>query len=237
MPKTTDDTYTPRDVYDAVVRYVGSVCDLSDKVILRPFFPGGDYEHSDYPPNGVVIDNPPFSMFTAICGFYTLHHIPFFIFGPALTISSCCKYCTAVIVGRAITFENGAQVPCSFASNLFADTMIMTAPQLDNLLAGCPSQNRKKNLPKYDYPEEVLSVSDMQTISRGGIEFAVSRSECDIIRKLDNHPQRGGLFGDHFLLSAAKTAAKTAALNVIHIALSAREQRIVDKLSNTLSTQ
>ena len=33
-PKTTDDTFTPRDVYEAVLQYVGEVVDLSDKVIL-----------------------------------------------------------------------------------------------------------------------------------------------------------------------------------------------------------
>ena len=56
-PKTTDDTYTPRDVYEAVLNYVGTIYDLTDKVILRPFYPGGDYEHAEYPENGVVIDN------------------------------------------------------------------------------------------------------------------------------------------------------------------------------------
>ena len=41
-PKTTDDTFTPRDVFEAVVEYVSSVYDMEGKVILRPFFPGGD---------------------------------------------------------------------------------------------------------------------------------------------------------------------------------------------------
>ena len=30
--KTTDDCYTPKDVYEAVVKYVGTVVDLSDKI-------------------------------------------------------------------------------------------------------------------------------------------------------------------------------------------------------------
>ena len=107
-PKTTDDCFTPQDVFEAVVKYVGTIYDLQGKAILRPFYPGGDYEHSDYPDDGVVIDNPPFSIFTKVCAFYTRHRIPFFLFGPGLTISSCCKYCTAVIVSEQITFENGA---------------------------------------------------------------------------------------------------------------------------------
>lgn len=63
-PKTTEECYTPRDVYEAVVKYVGTVVDLSDKEILRPFYPGGDYENAEYPEDGIVIDNPPFSMYT-----------------------------------------------------------------------------------------------------------------------------------------------------------------------------
>ena len=239
-PKTTDDCFTPPDVYDAVVKYVGTIYDLSDKVILRPFFPGGDYEHSDYPDNGVVIDNPPFSIFTKCCAFYTMHKIPFFLFGPGLTIASCCKFCTAVIVADQITFENGAKVKCNFASNLYGDAMILTAPLLNDLITACPSQNQKVNLPKFRYPDEVLDVSAMQTICRGGIDFAVSRSECVIIRNLDRHPKNSGLFGDHFLLSAEKGAekeaarqrAQEAARQAIPIELSPREIRIIKNLSN-----
>ena len=237
-PKTTDDTFTPQDVFEAVVKYVGTVTDLNGKLILRPFFPGGDYEHSDYPDNGVVIDNPPFSIFTKCVAFYTRHKIPFFLFGPGLTIASCCKYCTAVIVAEQITFENGAKVKCNFASNLFGDTMIMTAPQLDALIQACPSQNKKANLPKFRYPDEVLDISAMQTICRGGGEFKVSRKECVIIKDLDYHPKSGGLFGDHFLLSAVKGAdkeaarlrAQEAARRAIPIHLSPRERRIVKRL-------
>jgi len=191
-PKTTDDCFTPIDVYEAVVKYVGTVYDLTGKLIVRPFFPGGDYQHSDYPENSVVIDNPPFSIFMKCCAFYTMHSIPFFLFGPGLTIAHCCKYCTAVIIADQIVFENGAKVKCNFASNLFGDTIIMTAPALSMAIAACPSQNQKANLPKYRYPDEVLDVSCLQTICRGGIDFSVSRDECVIIRDLDNHPNRGG---------------------------------------------
>lgn len=245
-PKTTDDCFTPQDVYEAVVKYVGTVVDLSDKLILRPFFPGGDYEHSEYPENGVVIDNPPFSIFTKCCAFYSRHRIPFFLFGPGLTIASCCKYCTAVIVADQITFENGAKVKCNFASNLYGDTMITTAPLLNELITACPSQNQKVNLAKFRYPDEVLDVSCMQTICRGGVDFSVSRSECAIIRDLDRHPKRGGLFGDHFLVSVAKGAekeaarlrsqeaarlrAQEAARQAVPIELSPREKRIVERL-------
>ena len=103
--KTTDDTYTPPDVYDAVLAYVRSIYPMEGKEILRPFYPGGDYERAEYPDNGVVIDNPPFSMFTKICRFYSERKIPFFLFGPGLTIFSCLKYCSVVVVASQIEYS------------------------------------------------------------------------------------------------------------------------------------
>lgn len=222
-PKTTDDCYTPRDVYEAVVRYVGTITDMKDKQILRPFFPGGDYLNAEYPENGVVIDNPPFSLFTKIVWFFTRHDIPFFLFGPGLTIASACKYCTAVVINESVTFDNGANVRLNFASNLYGDTMMTTAPALGRMIAGCPSQRPKKPLPSYEYPSEVLSVSDMQTIARNGIEFSVRRDECCLIRDLDLHPKKGGLFGDHLLISKAKAEEKEAA----------KSQRVTDEKATT----
>lgn len=239
VAKTTDDCYTPKDVYEAVVEYVGTITDMVGKVILRPFYPGGDYMNAEYPQNGVVIDNPPFSMFTKICRFFTEYDVPFFLFGPGMTIASCCKYCTAVVINESVTFENGANVRLNFASNLYGNTMITTAPTLGRMIAECPSQRPKTPLPSYEYPAEVLSVSDMQTIARNGIEFSVSRDECRIIRDLDLHPKRGGLFGDHLLISTAKAKEKENAKShkttgekvTIPIPLSERERKIVLKLN------
>lgn len=231
--KTTDDTYTPKDVYEAVLKYVGEVYDLSDKEILRPFYPGGDYQNAEYPEDGVVIDNPPFSIFTEICRWYSVRHVPFFLFGPGLTIFSCCRFCTAVVISDNIKFDNGAKVCCNFASNLFGDTLITTAPRLNELIKSCKSQDYKAKLPKYVYPDNILSVSDMQIICRRGIDFRVSRSEAVLCRNLDNHP-KSGLFGDHCFIKTAKARAKARAkadaARAIHIQLSPREQRIIARL-------
>ena len=248
-PKTTDDTFTPRDVYEAVLQYVGEVYDLSDKVILRPFYPGGDYRNAEYPENGVVIDNPPFSIFSEIVKFYTVRQIPFFLFGQGKTIMCCVKYCTAVVVSDLLTYENGARIYTNFASNLFGDTIIMTAPRLNDLIFSCPSQNNKANLTSYNYPSELLSFSQMQTICRGGVEFAVSRNDCMIVKNLDLHPK--SLFGEHLLLSSYKAKekeeSKTKAQEMariraeragqsIDVGLSDRERKIIEKLDRkTLS--
>ena len=225
-PKTTDDTYTPSDVYDAILKYVAEIYDMTGKVVLRPFYPGGDYESAEYPENGVVIDNPPFSIFTSVVKFYSQRRVPFFLFGPGLTIMSCCKYCTAVIVANQITFENGAVIKCNFATNLMGDVVAVASARLSSYLEACPSQNKKANLPTYAYPEEIVSTSDLQTIARGDEEFYIYRSSSRIVKDLDLHPKKGGLFGDHLLTAKATAKAKAT----IHIRLSKRERAIVAEL-------
>lgn len=60
--KTTDDCYTPELVYDAVRDYVCSRYQIDRAAIVRPFWPGGDYERAEYPAGCCVLDNPPFSI-------------------------------------------------------------------------------------------------------------------------------------------------------------------------------
>ena len=206
---------------------------MEGKEVLRPFYPGGDYEHAEYPEDGVVIDNPPFSMFTKICKFYSERRIPFFLFGPGLTIFSCLKYCSVVVVAPRIEFSNGANVQCNFATNLIGDTLVTISPELSKAIAACPSQPQKASLAKYQYPKELLSVSDLQTMAKGNLPFSVNRNEAVIVRNLDNHPKKG-LFGKHLLISeaaAVKAAAvKSAAVKAIPIILSERERAIIDNL-------
>ena len=235
--KTTDECWTPPDVYDAVLQYVGTVTNLTDRPILRPFFPGGDYEHAEYPENGIVIDNPPFSCFSRIVRFYAERDIPFFLFGPGLTIAQTCDVATAIIINSTMTFSNGAKVRCNFVSNLFGDTIIQTAPELERLIKACPSQDTRVNLPKRIYPRELLSVSDMQTIAGGGLPFSVSRTEAVLVRRLDNLPK---IFGNHFIVSekigAEKEAAKEATKNAQVITFSERERQIVTTLNRQIKS-
>lgn len=236
--KTTDDCYTPRDVYDAVVKYVGTIIDLSGKVICRPFYPGGDYENAEYPENGVVIDNPPFSIFLKICRFYSESEIPFFLFGPAMTIMRCCKYCTAVVSASQVKFDNGAVVPIGFASNLYKDAVVITAPILNEMIKSCESQLPPPKQKKYIYPREVLNVSQLQRLVESGEEFAVKRNECFVVNNLDNY---GNLFGSHLLLSKGLADEKELRLariekkkkedgEIVNVELSDRETRMLEKL-------
>lgn len=235
--KTTDDTYTPPDVYEAVLNYVRSIYPMEGKKVLRPFYPGGDYEHAEYPEDGVVVDNPPFSIFTKICKFYSERKIPFFLFGPAKTIFSCLKYCSAVAIAHNIKFSNGPIVYCNFATNMIGNILVTVSPELSEAIAACPSQSKKVKLPRYQYPKEVISFSDLQIMAKGNEAFSLLRCEAKIVRNLDLFPKKRGLYGNHLLVSeaaAVKAAAvKAAAVKAperIPIVLSERERAIVDNL-------
>lgn len=236
--KTSDDCFTPQPIYEAVLKYVGTITDLSDKIILRPFFPGGDYEHAEYPANGVVVDNPPFSQFTKICRFYSERGIPFFLFGPGLTILSICDFCTAVIISPSLTFHNSAQIRINFATNLLGDEVVRTAPELDDLLRRAMRIVRPtKSLPKYRYPDEVVSVSKLEKYCSMRQHVVLKRGQCRKIRRLDNKHDRD-LFGNHLLVppeympTEAEMARAEAemARNVRTIDLSAAERQVVESL-------
>ena len=94
--KTTDDCYTPPEVYEAVADYVSRRFGVRREDMVRPFWPGGDYERFDYPDGCAVVDNPPFSILAGIMEFYLDRGILFFLFAPALTALSSAKSVMAV---------------------------------------------------------------------------------------------------------------------------------------------
>ena len=49
--KTTDDCYTPPEIYRVIADYVANRYRLNREDFVRPFFPGGDYKHHPYPPH------------------------------------------------------------------------------------------------------------------------------------------------------------------------------------------
>jgi len=241
--KTTDDCYTPKAVYQCVVDYVARNCDISGCVIVRPFFPDGDYESVDYPENCVVIDNPPFSIVTKITRFYLARGIRFFLFAPHLTLFSSDLDCTYIPLCAPITYENGAHVKTSFLSNMFGDAKIIGDADLYRNL-NAVNELTKANLPKYVYPANVLTVSMVSWMVEKGVSFRLDKSQLSHARALDSQKKHGkGLFGSGFLISDAAAAEKAAAekaaaekaaaekANVIVWELSERERRIIEGLS------
>ena len=103
--KTTDDCYTPELVYQAVLDYCVRHYGVNPEKVIRPFWPGGDYEREAYPDGCVVVDNPPFSMITRIARWYQARGIPFFLFAPYLTLFSIRVHgVTYIVCGATVTY-------------------------------------------------------------------------------------------------------------------------------------
>ena len=237
---TTDDCFTPPAVYDTVKDWACKEYGISPENIIRPFWPGADYERKDYPAGCVVLDNPPFSILSKICAFYLDRDIKFFLFAPSLTVLSgkdVCMRMNHIICDANIVYENGAVVRTAFVTNLGdGETIIQTAPDLGSAVKETVKKIRKETagtIPKYEYPDYILTAALMQRYSKYGILFRVKRSDCVRVSKLDAQAKAGKtIFGSGLLLSskaaAERAAAERAAAEVWK--LSAREIEIVNRL-------
>ena len=227
--KTTDDCYTPPLVYDAVLAWARKHLEVGDRPVVRPFYPGGDFEHYDYPENCVVIDNPPFSIFAKICDFYVSHGISFLLFAPAMT--SIRKNCTYIGVHGGIIYENGANVSTSFVTNMLGDLICTTAPELYRMVKEANDKNQKqakKQLPKLSFPDCMLRASTLHAMSRAGVLFQVSKSGGAVVSKATTRNE----FGNSILLSERMTAEKLAAEKLAAEKLAA-EKLAAEKLELT----
>lgn len=157
--KTTDDCYTPHGVYAVIKDWACKEYGIDPAKIVRPFYPGGDYENFDYPEGAVVLDNPPFSILSRICGFYLDRGIPFFLFAPSLTALSGKANnmrMNHIICDCSIEYENGAIVRTSFATSYGGDIIAQTEPRLTKLVNDEVERLRRTKtvqLPKYTYPD------------------------------------------------------------------------------------
>ena len=249
--KTTDDCYTPPAVYDAILGWLRENVDIEGREIVRPFYPGGDFERFEYPEGCVVVDNPPFSIISKIYRWYMAHRIDFFLFAPHLTLFSPRNIgWTCIVTDAPIIYENGANVTTDFVSSLFGDIRIMTAPELRRRIVESCKQDREQNrkqVPKYRYPYNVSSAALLGKIAPY-VDFVVRSSECQFISRLDSQIGGPGIFGCGVLLSNAKAAEKAAAEKAaaekaaaekaaeresIVWGLSDRERRIIEELSKS----
>lgn len=215
--KTTDDCYTPENVFNAVKDWVVKEYNIDQEKIVRPFWPGGDYEKESYPEGCVVLDNPPFSIITKIVNKYMAEGINFFLFAPHLTnfsIASGRKDVCRIICNSSITYENGAEVNTSFVTNL-DKWLIRTAPELRAAVEREDAINRRnkvKELPRYVYPKNVITAAIVGAIARYGVEFNVPPDEAEFVRCLDDQKAYDkALFGGGYLISNRMAAERQAA--------------------------
>lgn len=124
MAKTTDECYTPPEIYDGIAEWVSAEYGIDRREFLRPFWPGEDYRKEEYPDGCAVVDNPPFSILSQIITFYLENNVKFFLFGPTLTILQQLqrperrgRLCV-LLVGTKLVYENGAEVNTSYITNM-----------------------------------------------------------------------------------------------------------------------
>ena len=241
--KTTDDCYTPDGVYDAVAEWVAKEYKLDRKHFVRPFYPGGNYQAEEYRTKDVVVDNPPFSILTEIMQFYCEKNIPFFLFGPSLTLFGSGRTCPVcyMATGVSVTYENGAVVDTGFVTNM-DKAKIRAVPELHDAVQKAADEYRKelrKELPKYSYPDEVITATMASYICKHGVGLTIYPDECERIGQLDSQKEADkALYGGGFLLSekaaAEKAAAEKAAAEKAAAhrwPLSERERAIIKRLS------
>ena len=234
--RTTDDCFTPPEVFAVVHRWVESEYGTGGRRIVRPFHPGGDFVRFDYKPGDLVLDNPPFSILSKIRRFYDEGGIDYFLFAPSLTLFST-KAPTMLVVGETIEYANGAKVSTSFITSLEPQTRVRTAPALAQALKA--QRPVKAALPKYAYPANVRNAALLLRIS--SVDFRILANECEFISKLDSQAANGkGIFGGGIIMSNAKAAELKAAelkaaVESTEWRLSPRELQIIEQLNKGMA--
>lgn len=239
---TTDDCFTPPEVYEAVKEWVLEKYGIDkDREIIRPFYPGGDYQNYEYPPNCIVIDNPPFSIMSEITNWYCQNKIDFFLFANHMTLfTSLKKDCNAIVVGANVSYENGAKIATSFLTNLGDSQISVSASLYDRITTAQPSE--PSELKAYNYPDNVISGPRIAMLAKNGIDFDIKK--CIPISKLDDGT---GLYGKGALISdydAEKLRAEQLRAELqraekpkIRVTLSERERELINSLNESYTTE
>jgi hypothetical protein len=239
VKKTTDDCYTPPYVYAAILDWVRSEYGITCEIV-RPFFPGGDYEHYSYPQDCVVVDNPPFSIMAKILNFYNERGIKFFLFAPHLTLFS--NQATKIVTASDIIYENGARVSTSFYSNLEDDDLYMrTAPKLAKAIEESQNSAKKDNKAKMLFPSYLVNAARFGRIFCKTVDFRLLRSECVFVRQFCGQ----SLYGGGIIMNQERTAQmleekhkadeKSKAdekRKELELQPTPQEQYLIDKLNN-----
>lgn len=222
----TDEHFTPPDVYEAVKDWACARYGIGPDKIVRPFWPGGDYENYDYPPDAVVLDNPPFSIITKICRFYLERGIPFFLFapGPQLVNVAPEAAISRIVVGCSVKYESRASIGTGFVTSYDSDIVIQTAPDLREALLA--AQGKRKTMRTTVWPQNVTSAGLLEKYAIAGIRLELETNECT---KMPNRPTRENqVFGGGLLLS---DRAADRLRSLTNYELTERQQLVIDQLN------
>lgn len=198
-PQTT--VTPPLEIYECIKNYAVNKYNLEGREIVRPFYPGGDFENFEYPTGCVVIDNPPFSILSKIKDFYVKNNIDFFLFAPTLTLfaSGRAGNVNYIVSSNQIVYHNGAKVNTSFITNL-GKNFIETDPELHKKIKKIQKQKTTKRV-KYKLPNNVITAALLAKCNTQGTKIELKREECYFIRQLDQQKEdKKMIFGGGFIV-------------------------------------
>ena len=242
QPKTTDDCYTPENVYNVIADWVAKEYNRDRKAFKRPFYPGGNYQAEKYQSGCTVVDNPPFSILSEILKWYNDKKIKYFLFCPGLLLGSPCRNGSCLIATDAqIMYENKAIIKTNFVTNMEPDLIARTVPELFEIIKEEDAKNRAeltRTNPVYKYPPNLQTAASLNYMAHYGIPFAIRKESAVVVDDLDAMKEyKKTIFGDGLLLSeaAAEAAAEAAGIegsakNPIVWELSEREKEIIKGL-------
>lgn len=201
--KTTDDCYTPSAVMEVVERMVRSLPGVGDRPFVRPFWPGGDYKRFNYPEGCIVVDNPPFSIYSKIVRWYLGMGIDFFLFAPHLTCFVKGTEAQYVIADAKIIYENGAVVKTSFVTSLLrGDTKIWLNGKLAREIEDACNKKEVKPVKKYIHSYNVLTTALAGKYIGSRTDIRIAKGECLETVGTDMMLRKGSkLFGTGFYVS------------------------------------
>lgn len=102
-----------------------------------------------------------------------------------------------------------------------------------------------KELPKYEYPDEVILSTTIGQLSKNGVDFKLKKEDCYFIRELEQQKEHDkGIFGAGYLISKAKTEEIAKAKKIVKAKekveairweLSDNEKAIIERLGSNAS--
>ena len=223
---TTDDCFTPPAVYEAIKSWVCKTYNIDpDREIVRPFYPGGDFEKYDYPDGCVVIDNPPFSILKKITQFYLDRGIDFFIFADARTCGWYFEIANVVLSASNIVYDNGADVRTAFITNMGEYKVRVSAELHDMLEKAQPKETA--DLQAYAYPDNLITSMILDRLAGYGSEFGIRHIQ--FVKKMDCGNE---IYGGGALVSDAEAERVKAERVKIPVELSERERELIRRLDD-----
>ena len=219
---TTDDCFTPPEVYEAVKKWVLKTYKHKGEIV-RPFYPGGDYKTFYYPKGCLVLDNPPFSIQSEIDKFYIEKGIDFFLFANGLTTLNNIKNGIHVVIAHCgIVYENGVEVNTSFLTNLGKASIVVSSELHEMVEDAQPRETADLNA--YAYPDNIVTAAMLGRLATYGSNFEIK--DVYPVDRLDDGTE---IYGKGALISDVKAekvkAEKVKAEKVkIQVKLSERER-------------